>query len=76
MPFSAGGLEKAASGVLEAGGGSSKVHNMVEDEDIPLKSYHRGGKVRKTGPARLKKGEQVLTKKQARKRDQKRGSKR
>jgi len=28
-------------------------------------SYHKGGRVRRTGPARLKKGEQVLTKKQA-----------
>lgn len=31
-----------------------------------LKSYHRGGKVRHTGPAKLKKGEIVLTTAQAR----------
>jgi hypothetical protein len=30
-------------------------------------SYHKGGKVRKTGLARLKKGERVLTKPQQRK---------
>lgn len=30
-----------------------------------LASYHKGGRVRKTGKARLKKGELVLTKKQA-----------
>jgi hypothetical protein len=34
--------------------------------DNPPK-YHSGGKVRKTGLARLKKGELVLTRKQARK---------
>lgn len=32
-----------------------------------MASYKRGGKVRKTGPARLHKGEQVLTASQARK---------
>ena len=31
-----------------------------------LASYHKGGVVRKTGPARLRKGEIVLTKGQAR----------
>ena len=34
-----------------------------------LDSYHKGGIVKKTGPAMLKKGERVLTKKQQRKRD-------
>jgi hypothetical protein len=29
-----------------------------------LRSYHRGGKVKETGPANLKKGERVLTKEQ------------
>ncbi len=29
--------------------------------DAPLKSYHKGGRVKKTGPARLKKGELVMT---------------
>ena len=32
---------------------------------LPLKGYHKGGKVKKTGPARLKKGEVVLTASQA-----------
>jgi hypothetical protein len=73
MPFSAGGLEKAASGVLKAGGGKGEDSKSIDDDvfNAPrrqFKSYHRGGKVRKTGPANLKKGEVVLTKKQARKR--------
>lgn len=33
-----------------------------------LPNYHKGGMVRKTGPAVLKKGERVLTKAQQRKR--------
>jgi len=33
-----------------------------------LASYHKGGRVRKTGPANLKKGEVVLTKRQAKQR--------
>ena len=33
----------------------------------PLKAYHKGGKVKKTGPAILKKNEIVLTAKQAQK---------
>lgn len=36
-----------------------------------LPSYKRGGKVKKTGPARLHKGEQVLTKRQAKSRKMK-----
>jgi len=32
-----------------------------------LPSYKRGGKVKKTGPAKLHKGERVLTKRQAKK---------
>lgn len=32
-----------------------------------LTSYHKGGKVKKTGPAMLKKGERVLTKAQQKK---------
>lgn len=35
--------------------------------DDPGDSYHSGGRVKKTGPARLKKGEQVLTKTQFKK---------
>lgn len=34
----------------------------------PLTSYHKGGIVKKTGPALLKKGERVLTKAQQKKR--------
>jgi hypothetical protein len=44
-----------------------------------LDSYHSGGKVRKTGPARLKKGETVITKtqmKEIKRKGKKRGKKR
>jgi|HubBroStandDraft_5_1064220.scaffolds.fasta_scaffold154640_3 hypothetical protein len=40
-------------------------------DSIP--SFHRGGKVRKTGLARLKKGERVLTRKQQRRSGKSRG---
>ena len=36
-----------------------------------LPSYKRGGKVKKTGPAKLHKGERVLTKRQAKSRKMK-----
>lgn len=39
-----------------------------DSSDAPeMATYHKGGKVRKTGPARLKKGEVVLTKGQQKK---------
>jgi hypothetical protein len=41
------------------------------NDSIP--SFHRGGKVRKTGLARLKKGERVLTRKQQRRSGKSRG---
>jgi hypothetical protein len=76
MALDAGGLKSAASGALKAGGGGAdSLEYDVSDTQHRFKSYHRGGKVRKSGPARLKKGERVLTKKQARKYDKKRGSK-
>jgi hypothetical protein len=71
MPFSAAGLEKAASGVAKAGGGKSDSDSSSIDDalyDAPrrqFKSYRRGGKVSRTGIARLHKGELVLTRKQA-----------
>lgn len=37
-----------------------------------LASFKRGGKVKRTGPAKLEKGERVLTKKQSRKYSKKR----
>lgn len=48
------GKRKKSSGSSSSSGGNT------DDPGAP--SYHRGGKVRKTGLARLKKGERVLTK--------------
>lgn len=45
--------------------GSAVDSSLTSGGDTP--SYHKGGKVRKTGLARLKKGERVLTKPQQRK---------
>lgn len=81
-----GKLVGAASGVLKAGGGKDKDKDgdsagaqraqlkAVREDYAP--SYHKGGKVRRTGLARLKKGEVVLSRKQARKHGAKRSSKR
>ena len=51
---------------------------VEKSEMVPIKaSYRKGGKVKHTGPAKLHKGERVLTAKQARKYEKrKRGSKR
>jgi hypothetical protein len=46
---------------------------MDANEAPPV--YHRGGKVRKTGLARLKKGERVLTKGQQKRLMKRRGGK-
>jgi hypothetical protein len=50
-------------GIPSGGGGGG----MRTSHDDTGDSYHKGGRVRKTGKARLKKGEVVLTAKQARK---------
>lgn len=81
-----GGFASAAAGVAEgvlgaAGGSSSggkkkKAFSPPLVEDFAGDSYKRGGKVKRTGPAKLHKGERVLTKRQAKKYDKKRGSKR
>jgi len=42
---------------------------------VGLSSFKRGGKVKKTGPAKVHKGERVLNKKQARKYEKKKKSK-
>jgi len=57
--------EAEAKGGKEKGGGGMDM--MAEGSKLAgsLKSFHRGGTVRKTGPARLKRGERVLTKRQA-----------
>jgi hypothetical protein len=43
--------------------GSISIDSSGQDSG-ELPSYHKGGKVKDTGPAMLKKGERVLTKKQ------------
>lgn len=62
--------------IRNSGQASSGSSGHAEPE---LESYHSGGKVRKTGPARLKKGETVLTKgqmKEMKRKGKKRGKKR
>jgi hypothetical protein len=62
------------------GGGGNKADKGKKDEEIPLdkpllavpKKFHKGGRVRKSGWAKVKKGERVLTKKQAKKLKRKR----
>lgn len=44
-------------------------HFGKDEDSASPKSFSRGGKVRKTGYAKVHKGERVLTKKQARKYD-------
>lgn len=57
------------------GGGASDSGGGGEMSGAPAGSFKRGGKVRRTGKARVHKGERVLTAKQA-KRYEKRGAKR
>lgn len=56
-----------AKSLRSGGGGLSQAgQSMISDSrdqaasSIHPVQYHRGGKVRKTGPARLKKGERVI----------------
>lgn len=73
-------MSKMASGVVGAAGGSgtsipTSQSSIVANSPISsssIASYKRGGKVRKTGLARLHKGERVLTKKQTRRYDKQR----
>lgn len=48
----------------DAPGGGKDISGSYLSEHATGDSYHKGGKVRKTGLARLKKGERVLTAKQ------------
>ena len=57
-------------------GGSAHVDMPDDDPRKRMLSYKRGGKVRKTGAARLHKGERVLTAKQAKRFDMKKMKKR
>lgn len=58
---------------FKSGSGDASVKELNETVEkgfygSPLTSYHKGGIVKKTGPALLKKGERVLTKAQQKKR--------
>lgn len=63
------------TGILRKKTGQSKLTGMVRQYDPStdtvgapqVPSYKRGGKVRKTGLAKLHRGERVLTKRQAKK---------
>ena len=61
----------AASHVASSGAGGKGFQDAMQQID----KYHSGGKVRKTGLARLKKGERVLTKGQQRRMLKGRGGK-
>jgi hypothetical protein len=65
------GLYKSYKGRKKGGGSGSKPQtdtgNANAAGDLPgLPDYHRGGKVRKSGAANLRKGEVVLTAREAR----------
>lgn len=67
-PSSGGGGDTFKSGSDDA---SVKELNETVEKGFygsPLTSYHKGGIVKKTGPAIVKKGERVLTKAQQKKR--------
>jgi hypothetical protein len=59
---SAGGIAKKLK--LRFGGKKADSSSSASDSDNGWDTYHKGGLVRKTGPAMLKKGERVLTKRQ------------
>jgi hypothetical protein len=62
--------KSASSANMQPIGGQKKHHvspASSSESDLTPRSFHKGGTVRKTGLARLKKGERVLTKPQAKK---------
>lgn len=59
---------KGRKGKSSSGDFSNAYSGTMEQSD-----YHKGGVVKKTGPAKLHKGERVLTKAQAKKYSRKRG---
>jgi hypothetical protein len=80
-----GGFEKATTGGDTSSYRKVRYNKPTTSADIPESyggtgketgdTYKHGGKVRRTGKARVHKGERVLTRKQARKYDRKRGRK-
>jgi hypothetical protein len=69
------GKVAAAKEKAGAGGGAPSIPGTVT-ESADTDSYKRGGKVRKTGLAKVHKGERVLTKAQAKRYKHKRSAKR
>ena len=63
---------QAASKINEREAPAPKYVDVPAPKDLP--TYHRGGMVRKTGPARLRKGERVLSRKESRKFEKRGGS--
>lgn len=55
---------KPGGGGKDGGGASDSGSGVPGFYGSDLTSYHKGGTVRKTGPAMLKRGERVLTKSQ------------
>ena len=79
-----GGIEGAVSGATGASQPPDERSRLRLNKPVPKSyggsgedadSYKRGGKVKRTGPAKLHKGERVLTKRQAKKYAKKRGRK-
>jgi hypothetical protein len=62
---SSGGGGSPLSNLSSLSGGDSSSTASSGDATITAGSYKRGGKVKKTGRAKVHKGERVLTKKQA-----------
>lgn len=59
-------LSKSGSEMIESSR-EQAASNMDRQTPLNLPSYRKGGKVRKTGPARLHKGELVVPRKKVRK---------
>jgi len=75
MAFAIGGMRPTVSGGDTSGGRGSPLSPSL-GPDARTESFKRGGKVKKTGLAKVDKGERVLTKKQQHERGEKKLSKR
>lgn len=73
-----GGMAAGVMSGLASGINKKKRGDSGDDDakDAKPSSYSKGGKVKRSGRAKVHKGERVLTKKQTRKYEKKRGSKR
>ena len=67
---------KARQKMSNTGRNSATLGGSNDEAGQTAGSFKRGGKVRRTGKARVHKGERVLTAKQARRYEGKRGAKR